>query len=239
MSQQGTIRLPASHFVPVAAVSQRLTAEAAPLTEDEKLALRLRIGSLVDEYDPARPNVYDEIVRNTRKQQTSAAPADRDPLDQNAGLSATETPLNAASPSPFAVNMLRRMGWQDGSGLGREHKGIPTPLVAEAFSGQGVIIPARPVNLAPVAKERKPNAVPSRTVCLLNLIAASDIDENLEDEISDEAEKFGNLVAVKVEVTDGTVRVLCEYETVDDAKKAFTHFDGRFFGGNIISAEFV
>eukprot|EP01054_Gregarina_sp_Poly1_P002039 Gregarina_sp_Poly_1__2038@NODE_1535_length_3909_cov_331_545549_g1012_i0_p4_GENE_NODE_1535_length_3909_cov_331_545549_g1012_i0NODE_1535_length_3909_cov_331_545549_g1012_i0_p4_ORF_typecomplete_len139_score22_70Gpatch/PF01585_23/5_6e09Gpatch_2/PF12656_7/0_0051_NODE_1535_length_3909_cov_331_545549_g1012_i032423658 len=125
--------------------------------------------------------------------------------------------------------MLRKMGWHDGSGLGREHQGIATPLVAENISGQGVIVQAKPVALpssqaVQKTAERKAQ-VPTRTVCLLvsdpgrgslieinfqNLVSAVDIDESLEDEISDEAEKFGNLVSVKVDVSDESVRVLCE-----------------------------
>eukprot|EP01054_Gregarina_sp_Poly1_P002037 Gregarina_sp_Poly_1__2036@NODE_1535_length_3909_cov_331_545549_g1012_i0_p6_GENE_NODE_1535_length_3909_cov_331_545549_g1012_i0NODE_1535_length_3909_cov_331_545549_g1012_i0_p6_ORF_typecomplete_len124_score12_10_NODE_1535_length_3909_cov_331_545549_g1012_i028693240 len=70
MSQSSTNPVGSSdsgRLIPLAAATQHLAAEPLPLTEEEKLALRLRIGSLVDEYDPARPNVYDEIMRATRR----------------------------------------------------------------------------------------------------------------------------------------------------------------------------
>ena len=71
------------------------------------------------------------------------------------------------------------------------------------------------------------------------------MDEELEDEVAEECEKYGPVVRVLIfEVTDPTcppeaaVRIFVQFVRPDAAAKALAAMDGRFFGGRTVRATF-
>lgn len=65
-------------------------------------------------------------------------------------------------------------------------------------------------------------------------------ESELEDNITDEAAKSGNLVDVRVSKTpDGVTEVICEYETLDDSAKAVAYFKGFSFNGSPVIVCYV
>jgi len=84
--------------------------------------------------------------------------------------------------------------------------------------------------------------VTSPVVILKNLVGnASDIDSELESEIREECEKSGPVVRVQIFIdpSDGKkVNVYVQFTSVDAATKAKQALDNRFFGGNVVLANF-
>lgn len=80
---------------------------------------------------------------------------------------------------------------------------------------------------------------PSRVMQLLNMV--DEVDEDLEDEVSDECSKYGtvNKVVVHQEYDEDerlVVKIFVEFQEHTETEKAITAFEGRFFAGNIIKA---
>lgn len=88
------------------------------------------------------PNTYDEIVKATAKEKRAAAEENQ----MVRGSTASQARIPQPTPSPglpssFAINMLRKMGWQEGTGLGSQGQGITAPLIAQHVGGtRGVIV---------------------------------------------------------------------------------------------------
>ncbi|KAJ0096696.1 hypothetical protein Patl1_28897 [Pistacia atlantica] len=96
----------------------------------------------------------------------------------------------------------------------------------------------------------QPGAVPTKVVCLTQVVTADELkdDEEYEDILEDmrtEGGKFGALVNVVIprpspngELLPGVGKVFLEYADVDGASKARTGMNGRKFGGNQVVAVF-
>lgn len=82
----------------------------------------------MEEYDPAFPNDYDEIKRKVRSNPDSELHAD--PIPKSAGV----------VDSQIGSKLLKKMGWTEGEGLGREGQGIKEPIIARKVNnGQAVL----------------------------------------------------------------------------------------------------
>ncbi|XP_021911928.1 splicing factor U2af large subunit B isoform X3 [Carica papaya] len=96
----------------------------------------------------------------------------------------------------------------------------------------------------------QPGGVPSKVVCLTQVVTADELrdDEEYEDILEDmrqEGGKFGPLVNIVIprpnpngEVGPGVGKVFLEYADVDGASKARGGMNGRKFGGNQVMAVF-
>ncbi|XP_044469943.1 splicing factor U2af large subunit A isoform X2 [Mangifera indica] len=96
----------------------------------------------------------------------------------------------------------------------------------------------------------QPGAVPTKVVCLTQVVTADELkdDEEYEDILEDmrtEGGKFGALVNVVIprpspngELLPGVGKVFLEYADVDGASKARSGMNGRKFGGNQVAAVF-
>jgi len=74
---------------------------------------------IIDEYDPARPNDYEEYVKERSKRPTKS--------DEISSKIEAKAELTVG----IGAKLLRKMGWKDGQGLGKEEQGIVTPLLAK------------------------------------------------------------------------------------------------------------
>merc|ERR1712113_1108905 len=149
--------------------------------------------------------------------------------------------------------MMKKMGWKEGSGLGKDGKGMATPLIMKKTdSATAIVVPGAEKRAAhpqpagqPVAKQPKATAdrPPTRVLLLTNLVGKGEVDEDLEEETAEEATKYGKLKKCVIKenkaLSDNeAVRIFLEYETIDGATKALIDMNGRFFGGRKVQARF-
>jgi splicing factor 45 len=141
--------------------------------------------------------------------------------------------------------MMKKMGWKEGGGLGKEGQGITAPLMARKTDKNVAVIEQAPSK--PAAPKPTPgtnfNRQPTRVVMLTNMVGKGEIDEDLADETKDEASKYGEIKSVNcVEVPNApdnqAVRIFINFATSESATKALLGFNGRFFGGRTVTARF-
>ncbi|XP_065072045.1 poly(U)-binding-splicing factor PUF60-like [Rhopilema esculentum] len=85
----------------------------------------------------------------------------------------------------------------------------------------------------------------SKVLVLRNMVSVEDIDDDLEMEVTDECRKFGEVNRVIIyqekqgEEEDAAVvvKVFVEFNEPEEAEKAQSVFNGRWFGGNCIIGE--
>ena len=83
----------------------------------------------------------------------------------------------------------------------------------------------------------------SVVIVLRNMVTPDEVDDDLQDEISDECSKYGDVERVIIyqerqseeDDAEVLVKIFVEFKTAQAAKKAKSELDGRFFGGRIVS----
>merc|ERR1719487_397477 len=170
---------------------------AAPEQEDE-------------EYDPTKPNDYDEYCRRRMRQKAEEEIEKRRQADAERRKAAAMSKPEAPKEDDFATKMLKKMGWKEGEGLGKEGQGMSAPLVmqkTDTATGKIVEGAKRPVpaQTAPVQDAKKPktgaagfNRPPTRVLLLQNLVGKGEVDDDLESETAEEAGKYGKVVKSKI-----------------------------------------
>ncbi len=122
-------------------------------------------------YDPAQPNVYDEWeaeqgisqrqeeleaalrVKSERARRAFASLIEPGASAPGCGASGSmppppPRPPQGAAPDEVGRAMLQKMGWTDGTGLGKEEQGMTTPLEARK-TASGVVVIASASRFAP------------------------------------------------------------------------------------------
>ena len=86
---------------------------------------------------------------------------------------------------------------------------------------------------------------PTRVLLLRNMIAPGEVDEDLEDEVAEECEKFGQVVKVMIfEVTDAgfpsqeAVRIFVEFTQTEASVKCAADMNGRYFNGRTVAVSY-
>lgn len=245
-----TSRATASSSVSSSARAADADGASAPTTMSEPIAANL-FGDPNEEYNPAKPNDYDEFCRRRMRQK---AEEEMEKRRQDA-LARQQQANKPAAPKEddFATEMMKKMGWKEGGGLGKEGQGMANPLVMQKTDQKtGRIVEgtskreaSSPPAGQPDQKQAKaaPTLPPTRVLLLNNMVGAGDVDEDLEEETAEEASKYGKLKKCVIKELSGrpddeAVRIFLEYEDVASATKAFADLNGRYFGGRTVRARF-
>eukprot|EP00730_Choanoeca_flexa_P008412 TRINITY_DN12484_c0_g1_i2.p1 TRINITY_DN12484_c0_g1~~TRINITY_DN12484_c0_g1_i2.p1 ORF type:complete len:405 (+),score=94.42 TRINITY_DN12484_c0_g1_i2:57-1271(+) len=130
-----------------------------------------------------------------------------------------------------ASKLMHKMGWNQGSGLGKEGQGIRTALKVDVTQpGMGRVVTG---------------SAPTNVLLLKNLVGPGEVDADLQPETAEECRKYGAVINCLVfECPRGTVpdheavRTFVQFEKVESATRAFTDMNGRFFGGRQVQAEY-
>lgn len=77
------------------------------------------------------------------------------------------------------------------------------------------------------------------------MVTVEDVDDDLETEVTEECSKFGEVSRVIIyqekqgeeDDADIIVKVFVEFNQPEEAEKAQSVFNGRWFGGNCITGE--
>jgi len=215
----------------------------------------LLYGDPDEEYDPAKPNDYDEFVRR-RMRLKAEEEMERRRQESQSRQQASKAPEQPKADD-FATKMMKKMGWKEGSGLGKDGQGMAAPLVMKKTDARAGVItegqrrseaPPQPQQASgqPPAKQARTEEVkrpPTKVLLLNNLVGAGEVDEDLEGETAEEASKYGKLKKCVVREIKGVpdaeaVRIFLEFERVEDATKALVDMNGRYFGGRVVKARF-
>lgn len=146
----------------------------------------------------------------------------------------------------LAQKMLEKYGWKEGEGLGKERQGIATPLIAQKTDKRSAVIVKAQQIVKPEPRPPQPQVQtthltrwtskrmqiplitgnPTRVVLLRNLVEPGNIDDDLEDEVAQELQKYGQVQRVLIfEVTEDnyppeeSVRIFVEFQTVEESQK--------------------
>ncbi|KAK4058335.1 hypothetical protein OIO90_000492 [Microbotryomycetes sp. JL221] len=181
---------------------------------------------------------------------------------------------NSAPSEPdnrsFADRMMAKFGWEEGKGLGANEAGM-TSALAVSRAGQasaaskknqkgknavesGTQVPTGmgasratiidSTREARLANQKAEYGEPSRVVLLTNLCGLDEVDDELGNEVADEASKFGVVERCMVWPVPGetrddqAVRVFLVMSGLAGGYNAVKQFDGRFFGGRTVKARF-
>jgi len=98
-------------------------------------------GSPDEEYDPAKPNDYDEFCRRRMRQKAEEEMARR----REEALARQQAQTAAAKPpepkeDDFATRMMKKMGWKEGQGCGKEAQGMTAPLIMKKVDRATAVI---------------------------------------------------------------------------------------------------
>ncbi|KAK0416904.1 hypothetical protein QR680_012744 [Steinernema hermaphroditum] len=144
-----------------------------------------------------------------------------------------------------AASIMSRMGYKEGSGLGKDEQGMSTALQVEKVGKNvGFIKSEKKEAPPPTSCEVGPSnmvMIKSATKILLlrNMVSKEEVDSDLEPEIRGEMEKYGQVTKVIIHPEpEEEVRIFVEFTNVAQAIKAFIDLNGRFFGGRSIRAGF-
>ncbi|CDJ32042.1 RNA-binding protein, putative [Eimeria mitis] len=96
--------------------------------------------------------------------------------------------------------------------------------------------PAAAAAAAAAPFPEKPTGEPgsSNVLLLTNTVAAEEVDDDLKEEMQEECRRYGEVLAVRVEVIEGEVKIFVVFAAAAAAAAAAPQLHGRWFGGRQI-----
>ncbi|KAF6041480.1 RBM17 [Bugula neritina] len=193
--------------------------------------------SLVEESKPMTPPSYSS------------------PLNQAAEDELTGFKIEGKGGS-VASKIMAKMGYRQGSGLGRDEQGMSRALQVEKTSRRGgkilheKDIASKEMSAAggPVKSDTGVTHTellrnPSKVLLLTNMVGPGEVDNELEPETAEECSKYGKVIKCVIYELQNVpevlaVRIFVEFEKISFAIKAAIDLNGRYFGGRVVRASF-
>ncbi len=175
---------------------------------------------------------------------------------EDAELAASPSKGGGGKAEGLGVALLKKMGYKEGTGLGRDEQGITKAIHARATGGgRGTIQGPRQQaarneaaaasTVATTKRKRGLFSNPTKVVLLKNMVGPGEVDDDLQAETAEECSKHGPVVQCLIhEVKDPSVpeeervRTFVAFERQESAVKAYVAMNGRFFGGRQVMASF-
>lgn len=197
-------------------------------------------------------------TKNSSKSERAAIPPPASLADFNTAQpsedNAFQTPGKLQKGLSVAANIMSKYGWKEGMGLGRASQGISTALSVEKTSRKGgkIINSTAAEGLKQLSSSEKSAHLmdmlkrPTKVILLQNMVGRGEVDTDLNEEVSEECRKYGNVVKTAIyeipeseDVSDEeAVRIFIEFQRTECAIKAIVDLHGRFFAGRIVTASF-
>jgi len=175
---------------------------------------------IIDEYDPAKPNDYEDFVK-MRDDKFEAEERER--------------------RNKKAKEKLRKEYEKQETTMDRGETGEEAYMRRVRMSQQQNQAPAGPPRGAPAADEGSP----SRVILLTNMVGPGEVDDGLAGETAEECQKYGPVLKCSItEVNrlgikeEEAVRIFVVFGTVVAATKALKDLNGRFFAGRTVKARY-
>ena len=77
----------------------------------------------------------------------------------------------------------------------------------------------------------------SPIILLTDMVSPEEVDDDLEEEVQEECEKFGKVNQVVIHTSNGNVRIFVEFKDVSSTQRAIEAMNGRWFAGHQIGAD--
>jgi len=190
--------------------------------------------SMEDIYDPKYPNEYEvykrekKIKKRMEKERREMEKQMEKEMRHNRHRSHGSPPVQQPPPMPIQA---------------------PPPVVqSKDMTGEEAYLmrarlSAKPA-AAPQPSQLLQSNIPSRVVLLTNLVGAGEVDDTLQEETAEECERYGEvknclIYEVKGNVPDDeAVRIFIKFGKIEEAMKAYSALNGRFFGGRKVKAKY-
>mmetsp|Transcript_22175 Transcript_22175/g.30950 ORF Transcript_22175/g.30950 Transcript_22175/m.30950 type:complete len:352 (+) Transcript_22175:88-1143(+) len=180
---------------------------------------------IIDEYDPAKPNDYEEFCK-MREEKYEAEERER--------------------RNKRAAEKLRKQYEKQETAADKGETGEEAYLRRVRMSqNQGAAIPPPGAQPAAGGDSNGGTGPPSRVVLLTNMVGPGEVDDDLATETAEECQKYGPVLKCSItEVNrlgvkeEEAVRIFVVFGTVVAATKALKDLNGRFFAGRTVRARY-
>uniref|UniRef100_A0A914YLE1 Splicing factor 45 n=1 Tax=Panagrolaimus superbus TaxID=310955 RepID=A0A914YLE1_9BILA len=213
---------------------------------------------ILDEYQPSKPNSYYEFMRGINCNPQFGEEFDDFKLEkliQDEIINGQVEKERSPSPEPetdvvsgtdVAANIMAKMGYTFGSGLGKHGQGMSSALKIEKKGGQaGKIIHETDEVMREVGLNPETFQGPITNILLLrNIYTLDDIPEDYDNELRPELSRYGVIKKLilhrdpDAEDFFDQVRIFVDYPNKAAAIRAYADLNNRFFNARSIRATF-
>eukprot|EP00467_Chlorarachnion_reptans_P019992 CAMPEP_0114527620 /NCGR_PEP_ID=MMETSP0109-20121206/23726_1 /TAXON_ID=29199 /ORGANISM="Chlorarachnion reptans, Strain CCCM449" /LENGTH=344 /DNA_ID=CAMNT_0001709623 /DNA_START=192 /DNA_END=1226 /DNA_ORIENTATION=+ len=179
--------------------------------------------NILDEYDPAKPNDYEEF---TKMRDDKFEAEERERRNKRA-----------------KEKLRKEYEKQETRTMEREETGEEAYMRRVRMSQAQA--PAKAAVPPPAPKTSGDVGKPSRVILLTNMVGPGEVDDELAGETAEECQKYGPVLKCSItEVNrpgikeEEAVRIFVVFGTVVAATEALKDLNGRFFGGRTVNARY-
>uniref|UniRef100_A0AC35GLG1 RNA-binding motif protein 17 n=1 Tax=Panagrolaimus sp. PS1159 TaxID=55785 RepID=A0AC35GLG1_9BILA len=213
---------------------------------------------ILDEYQPSKPNSYFEFMKSIGCNPQFGEEIDDFKLEKliqdeiiNGQLEKDRSPSpepekELVSGTDVAANIMAKMGYTFGSGLGKHGQGMSSALKVEKKGGQaGKIIHETDEVMREVGLNPETFQGPITNILLLrNIYTLDDIPDDYDNELRPELSRYGvikNLILHRDSEAEDffdQCRIFVDYPNKAAAIRAYADLNNRYFNGKNIRATF-